>query len=201
MTPRTPSHPTVAPSPLPARSLNLTHHLSYVAPIMMLTFLWGPIGILQGIYAKYFGVALTTIATVLLVSRLFDAVTDPLIGYWSDRYQERKGSRKPFILLGGLFFVNSSYFLYVPIDPSDIDSSTEVSGLYFLVWFLLFYLSWTFLEVPHIAWAAELATESKERNKIYSLRSMATLLGILCFYLVPFLPFFPTREFTPHTLQ
>ena len=47
--------------------------------------------IVQGIYAKYFGLALTTIAAVVLLVRISDAITDPLIGYLSDRYQDRYG--------------------------------------------------------------------------------------------------------------
>ena len=183
------------------RRLNLAQHLSYVAPTLVLMFLWSPIGILQGIYAKYFGVALTTIATVLLISRLFDAVTDPMIGYWSDRYREKFGTRKPFILFGGILFVVSGYFLYVPVDLNNPDASMVVSTPYFLIWFLLFYLSWTLVEIPHMAWAAELSPDSKAKNKIYSLRYVSTHIGMICFYLVPFLPFFHSQEFTPQTLR
>ena len=188
-------------TPPPRQSLSETQHLAYAAPTMMVMFLWSPMGILQGIYAKYYGVALTTIATVLLLARVFDAVTDPLIGYWSDRIQTKFGTRKPFIVAGGLLFIVSSYFLYVPVDPNTVDALTVVSTAYFLVWFLLFYLAWTLFEIPHLAWAAELASSSQAKNKIYSLRYLSGLLGMLGFYLVPFLPFFPSREFTPHTLQ
>ena len=187
--------------PSSVQVLGLSHQLAYITPVMMMTFLWAPLGILQGIYAKYYGVALTTIATVLLISKLFDAVTDPLIGYWSDRHQEKAGNRKPFVLVGGLLFIISSYFLYVPVDPNSVNSLTSISTTYFVVWFLLFYLAWTLFEIPHLAWAAELAQDTKAKNKIYSLRSMAGTLGILWFYLVPFLPFFPNHEFTPQTMQ
>ena len=166
-----------------------------------IVFMLSPMGILQGIYAKYYGVALTTIATVLLIARLFDAVTDPLIGYWSDRVQAKSGTRKPFIVAGGLLFIISSYCLYVPVSPNAVDTSTVVSTPYFLTWFLLFYLAWSLLEIPHLAWAAELAPSSQAKNKIYSLRLLSNHLGKLCFYLVPFLPFFASREFTPYTLQ
>ena len=183
------------------KPLKLPQYIAYAAPSMAIAFLFSSLGIIQGIYAKHFGMALSSIALVLLVSRLFDAVTDPLIGYFSDRYRARSGTRKPFVVVGGLFFIVSSYFLYVPINPDNIDSSTTVSTPYFLGWFLAFYFAWTLLEIPHLAWGAELAPSSKAKNKIYSLRSMATYLGILLFYLVPLLPFFETNEFTPQTLQ
>ena len=60
--------------------------LAYPLPYIAMAFLFGPMAILQGIYAKYFGLSLTTIAAVLLIGRLFDAITDPIIGYLSDRH-------------------------------------------------------------------------------------------------------------------
>ena len=184
-----------------ANNMALSHYLAYVAPTAMLAFLMGPIGILQGIYAKYFGVALTVIATVLLISRLFDAITDPIIGYCSDRYYSKTGTRKPFVVLGGLMFIISSYFLYVPLDPVTLNSEATVSPLYFLLWFLLFYFSWTLLEIPHLAWGGQLAASATVKNKLFSFRASSTLVGTLLFYLIPLLPFFPNDEFTPQTLR
>ena len=60
--------------------------IAYGLPLLSLYFLFGPITLLQGIYAKHFGLGLTIIASVLLIARVFDAVTDPLIGYCADRY-------------------------------------------------------------------------------------------------------------------
>ena len=52
----------------------------YAAPFFGVSLLMGPLAVLSGIYAKHYGFALTTIATVILVARLFDAITDPVIG-------------------------------------------------------------------------------------------------------------------------
>ena len=181
--------------------LSFLQQCAYAMPVMPLLFLFGPLGIIQGIYAKYFGLGLGSIATVLLISRLFDAISDPLIGYFSDRHYNRTGSRKAFVVGGGLLFIISSYFLYVPSGTAVADGSVQVSTIYFLVWFLMFYLGWTLLEIPHLAWGADIAITSSDRNRIYSLRTGATSLGILLFYAVPFLPFFPSQEFTPQTLE
>ena len=180
---------------------------TYALPSLTTSFLIGPMAIIQGMYAKYFGLPLTTIASVLLIARIFDAVTDPLIGFYADRYHARTGSRKPFILCGGLLLVLSSYFLYVPVDLKMLQTLDEntvsvvVSTGYFLGWFMVFYLAWTLFEIPHLAWANELAGSSQEKTRIYSMRSASGFLGILLFYAVPLLPFFPTNEFTPQTLS
>lgn len=173
---------------------------------MATAFLVGPLAIVQGIYAKYFGLPLTTIATILLVARVFDAVSDPLIGFYSDRYHARTGSRKPFVLCGGLLLVISSYFLYVPVDFDTLQTlegnavPITVSSGYFLGWFLAFYLAWTLFEIPHMAWGSELASSSQGKTLVYSLRAAAALLGISLFYAVPLLPIFSSNSFTPQSL-
>ena len=171
----------------------LPQSLYYALPVITVYFLIGPLTILQGIYAKYYGVPLTVISSVLLISRLFDAVSDPVIGYVSDQYYVRRGSRKPFIIGGGLLLVISSYFLYLPPE--------NVTTVYFLTSFLVFYLGYTLFEIPHLTLAGELANTSDEKNSLYSWRVAFMFLGGLLFYILPLLPAFETTEITPETLR
>lgn len=165
----------------------------YSLPVITTAWLMAPIGVIQGIYAKYYGFELTTIATIVLVARLFDAITDPLIGYYSDRHKEKNGSRKTFILTGALLFIVSSYFLYVPPDV--------VTVTYFTVWYMIFYLSYTLFDIPHIAWGNEFDHDIEKRTKNFSFRSAAGYFGLMLFYLVPLSPFFETDSITPETLN
>ena len=167
--------------------------LAFSGPSIGLAFFMGPMGVIQGIYAKYYGVALTTLAAVLLIGRIFDALTDPLIGHYSDRFRTQTGTRKPFMLVGGLCLIPCSYFLFVP--------PAEVSIIYFTLWSLLFYLALTTLMIPMYAWASELYSDSVERTSLFTAVSFAGLVGGLLFYLIPFLPLFETREITPETLR
>lgn len=176
--------------------------IAYALPSVTIAFLVGPVAtILQGIYAKYFGIPLATVAAVILMARLFDAISDPIIGYLSDRYQHHLAGRKLFIVSGGLLFIVSSYFLYAPLELSS--QSTQVGNVsvpYFLGWFLAFYLSFTLFEIPHLAWGGEIAMSAHDRNKLYGLRALASYIGLLLFFVVPLLPFFESDEFTPQTL-
>ena len=181
--------------------LSLSDSLSYSAPYITMIWLSAPVPILQGIYAKYYGFSLTTLASIILLARLFDAITDPLIGYYSDRYARRKGTRKPFILAGGLLLIFSAYFLYVPTGGDSVGTSPNVSVAYFTFWFMAVYLAMTLFEIPHSAWASELALTSTDKAKIFSVRSVAGSLGMVCFYLVPLLPFFDTQDITPETIK
>lgn len=181
------------PSSTTEATLSFSQALSYALPVLAISFLFGPIAILKGVYAKYFGMSLMTVAAVLLIARIFDAVTDPLVGYCSDRYYAQSHSRKPFVIVGGTVFIVGSCFLYIP--PED------VSTAYFLGWFLVFYLGWTIMEIPHLAWGGELTANSTARTKVYTLRVLFSMVGQLLFFAVPLLPFFATNEFTPQTLK
>lgn len=176
-----------------SNSLSQRQALSYAAPTMAMFFLYGPIFMLQGIYSKYFGMALTTIATVIFLANVFDALTDPIVGYFSDRYYSHTGSRKAFLVGGGALCLIASYFLYVPPD--------NVTAWFFLGCYIAYYLSLKIFDIPHLAWPSALTGRSRMRNKLYGLRSFMIFFGTLLFYSVPQLPFFETTEFTPLTLK
>jgi Na+/melibiose symporter-like transporter len=124
--------------------VRLSHNIAYALPYSCVIFLYTPITILQGVYVKYYGFSLATIALVILGARVFDAISDPLVGYFSDTYFAKTGTRKPFIVVGGILFSVSGYFLYSP--PANVGVS------YFAFWFISFYLGWTLFEIPHLTW-------------------------------------------------
>lgn len=184
-----------------SETLSLKQGLAYALPTVVVAFLVGPVAtILQGVYAKYFGLPLATVATIILIARLFDAISDPVIGHLSDRYQHDRSGRKLFIMAGGILFIASSYCLYAPLGSDIPVGPKDVSKIYFLFWFLAFYLSFTLFEIPHLAWGGEITVSANERNKLYGFRALASYLGMLLFFSVPLLPFFDSDRFTPETL-
>lgn len=164
----------------------------YALPIVPVYMMLIPMYIIQGIYAKYYGIALTSLAAIGLVSRLLDAVSDPLVGYWSDRYYVKYGSRKPFIVIGGLGVLVCAYFIYLPPD--------QVSVLYCAIWFIAIYTAFTVFEIPHVSWPCDLSPDSSNRTRLFSYRVFANYCGLIVFYGIPLLPFFVSSEMTPDTL-
>ena len=154
-------------------------HLFYFAlPAMVSAVMHGPIvGIVPALYASEFGLNLALIGTVLLAARVFDAVTDPMIGYLSDRTTSPYGKRKPWIVGGSFLTVISIYFLYTPGE-----SATMV---YFLTFSLLLYFAWTLMEIPYTAWMLEMSRESEQRTRLNAARIFALLAGGILFYLAP----------------
>ena len=99
---------------------------------------------MQGIYAKHYGISLATIGTIVLISRISDALTDPLVGFYSDKIKYKTGTRSHLIILGAAALLISAYFLFNP--------PNEVTAIYFFLWYMAFYFSWTLFEIPHLAW-------------------------------------------------
>jgi glycoside/pentoside/hexuronide:cation symporter, GPH family len=169
-------------------ALSAAYALPYVAKGMFT----GGLGVLQGVYAKYYGISLVSLAAIFLFVRIFDAVTDPLAGYWSDHLYQRTGSRKPMLLVGGILLVASGYMLFAPL---------LVSVWYIAVALTLFFIGMTVFAVPHMAWANDLSPSSASKARIFTARGLAGKLSWMIFYAIPLLPFFATREITPATLM
>ena len=66
------------------------------------------------VYSKDLGLSLTEIGLVLMLARVSDVITDPLIGVLSDRTKSRFGKRKPWIAGGTLLMMISAFQLFNP---------------------------------------------------------------------------------------
>jgi len=169
-------------------------YVIYSLPTVRTMMIFAPAGgILQGIYVRDFGLSLASIGVVIFAVRIFDALTDPLIGALSDRYRHRHGHRRPWIWGGSIMLAVTGYLLYVPLLTGSI--------VYFATVYSAFYLAWTILEIPHVAWGSEITSSARERSILYSVRAMAYQVGALLGYAFPLLPFFVVHQYTPETLQ
>ena len=128
-------------------------------------------------YSRDMGLSLAAVGTILMLARISDVLTDPLIGQLSDRTRSRWGRRKPWIFLGAPLLLLSVWMLFVPTSP--------VTNLYFGFWLVTLWLGWTFVGIPFYAWGAELSPDYHERTRIASVRTAAGLVGTLVAIVVP----------------
>ena len=188
-------------SDVAAEQNNVAYNAMYALPkVALFLLISGPLQVLPGIAVKYFGMSLGALALAKLLSRLFDGITDPFIGYFSDRFQQRFGTRKPIIVFGGVLVLVTSGMLYIPYGW-DAQNPEPISFIYFMFFYLGFTLAWTIMEIPHLAWGVAMSSGTKSRSQRLSFRSIATFTAPLLFFAIPFLPFFETTEITPETLK
>lgn len=137
-----------------------------------------PIGVyLPAIYARDFGLSLGLIGAIFLAGRLWDGLLDPVVGALSDRTRSRFGRRKPWILGGGVLFAIASFFLFFP--PG------EVSALYLILTLFFFYLGWTAVQVPFLAWSGEISGHYHERTRIATYQTVTSAIALALTLLLP----------------
>lgn len=164
--------------------------VAYAAPMVPIWMLHTPaLSILPGMYATVSGIDLATIGVILILSRILDGITDPLIGLFSDRTKSHIGRRKPWLIAGSLLCTIGVWFWFRP--------SADTGALYFFLASITVYVGWTMVEIPHGAWLSELSGDYSERSHISGIRTTAIYLGYVIFWSGPFLPMFATTEITP----
>jgi Na+/melibiose symporter-like transporter len=128
-------------------------------------------------YSRDLGLSLTDIGLLLMVARISDVITDPLIGSLSDRTRTRLGRRKPWMLAGTPLMMLSAYQLFSP--------AGGVGNLYLLFWSALLWFGWTMINIPYYAWGAELSDDFDERTRITGWRQAFGFAGNISVLLIP----------------
>ena len=136
-------------------------------------------GILVGLMGNIsLGLSAFWLGVILIIPRLWDAVSDPIIGHLSDNARTRWGRRRPFLLVGGIlvavFFV---MMWWIPKGdmvrvwfPSEAGYQAFQLG-YILVSLLLFFTACTIFEIPHGALGMEMTSDQHVRTRLFSARS------------------------------
>jgi Na+/melibiose symporter-like transporter len=137
-----------------------------------------PVGVyLPAIFARDFGLSLGTLGLIFLIGRLWDAVTDPVIGALSDRTRSRWGRRKPWIAGGSLLFALGAFALFFPL--------ADVTPPYLVAVLGVFYLGWTAVQIPLLAWSGEISGQYHERTRIATFQTVISASGLFAMLLLP----------------
>ncbi len=138
---------------------------------------------LPNVYANQFGVPLATLGAVLLLARLFDAVTDPWLGRVSDRLFARShrwvlgvGAGSALVLLAGMGL------LFFP-PWATVDARQVALGLFFGL--LLTTAAYSQLAIAHQSWGARLGGSEVQRARIVAWREGAGLVGVVLASVLP----------------
>ena len=97
--------------------------------------------------------------------RIFDAVTDPIMGFISDNTKSKWGRRRQYVFIGGILMG----IAYIAMWQIYQDNGIVFNFIYFLLWSLVFYLGLTIFSVPYVAMGYEISDDFHERTQIMAI--------------------------------
>ncbi|MDR3216888.1 MAG: MFS transporter [Clostridiaceae bacterium] len=126
------------------------------------------------VYLALNGLSPGLAASIAMVAKIWDAITDPLMGVLSDNTRTRFGRRRPYIFAGGLLVILSFALMFLPLYGMN-----NMWGKYVI--YLLAYLAFstvsTVISVPYSALLTEMTGSHEERNKITTLRLVVSMVS------------------------
>jgi GPH family glycoside/pentoside/hexuronide:cation symporter len=118
-------------------------------------------------YSQVLGLSPSLAGGALGLALVFDAISDPLIGAWSDRLRSRLGRRHPFMYASLIPVAGLYYLLWTPpVDASDQGALFS----YLVVVAILLRTSLTLFDVPMNAMVPELTSDYDERTELFNYR-------------------------------
>lgn len=125
------------------------------------------------LYNREYGVPSSWIAIILLLSRLIDAVLDPLIGLWVDKRASLGNRYRLPMLLACPLLVVGMLGVYFPVGSQPIDFAASLS-----ISLLLVHLGFSLSSIAYQSWGAELGRSDSENSMFVASREGLTIIGV-----------------------
>lgn len=140
--------------------------------------------ILLAFFTNMVGIEAGIAGTIITVSKLWDAISDPSMGLISENTRWSKlGRRKPYMIIGGILIPFGLAFLFAPIQYLGFGATSKV------VWMIFAYLVYctisTISQVPYMSMSSDISMDYRERNKANTWKLLFDIVAAGVFYLVP----------------
>ena len=134
---------------------------------------WTTIGsFLAAFYTDVFGISAAAAGTMLFVTKIIDALTDPVVGAAADRTETRFGKFRPFLILAGIPMAAAGVLTF---------TTPDLGGTGKLVWayatYSMLMLAYTLLNTPYSALSGVMTASSQERTTLISVRFIFAFAG------------------------
>lgn len=130
-------------------------------------------------YADNLALNMAMVGIVLFVARFLDVITDPMIGYTSDKIQQKFNTRKPLVLIGSLLIVFSFYELINPIKGYEL--------LSLFIFSTTIYLGWSMVNIVYLTWSSEIYDDNQSAAKLNMFRESFAIVGLVLAILIPYI--------------
>ena len=145
-------------------------------------------------YNQILGISASMVSLALAIAIFFDAVSDPLVGSISDRFQSRWGRRHPFMAASAAPLGITLFLLFFP--------PAGMSDLFYFGWILVFAIAvrtfLTLYHIPHLALGAEMTNDYNDRNVVFSLGMLFGAVSGYGFYFLMLSLVFPKSPDLPN---
>lgn len=129
------------------------------------------------------GIAMTVASTIMMLAKLWDAITDPFMGFISDNTRGKWGRRKPYMFFGGISLFICIFFVFLPVR----EWGMPVGG--FTAYIIILYLIWntcsTVTQVPYCSMASDITPSFRERNNANTVKLVFTAIASGLGYVLP----------------
>lgn len=115
---------------------------------------------------------------IFFAPRIFDSITDPIMGFISDNTKSKWGRRRQYVLIGAVIMGIS----YIAMWQLFKENSLQFNFWYFFLWSIVFYLGLTFFSVPYVAMGYEMSDDFHERTHIMA---VAQFIGQWAWVIAP----------------
>ena len=124
---------------------------------------------------SFLGIPIAIAGAVTTAVLVFDIISDPIIGYFSDKTVSRFGRRAPWMLIGSVVLALAMIGLFAVPESFNINASL----IWVIIFFLISTLGFTMVSIPYGAMAGEMTLDKKERSSMTAWRMAFASLGIL----------------------
>ena len=122
-------------------------------------------------------------AIIIVISKVWDAISDPLMGVISDNTRTKIGRRRPWIIIGGALVPVAFAIMFMPWARNIQSAGLRIT--YACIGYFLLCTVNTISQVPYASLSAEISADFKERNKANSVKLIYSILASGAFYLIP----------------
>ncbi|MBE8716886.1 MFS transporter [Cellvibrio polysaccharolyticus] len=153
--------------------IKLREKIGYGIGDMGFNFYWANISaFLLIFYTDVMGLSAAAVGTMILITKIIDAFTDPLMGAIADRTKTRFGKFRPYLLFAALPMAGAGILTY---STPDLDDTGKLIWAY--ATYSLMMLVYTVLSTPYSALSGVITADSQERTTLISFRFIAAFTG------------------------
>lgn len=155
--------------------LSLKEKISYGYGDIASNFVWGMVtSYLLFFYTDVFGITAAAAGTLFLITRIFDALNDPIMGIIVDKTKSKHGKTRPYLLYVAIPFGILSVITFITPDFSDTGKL-----IYAYITYGLLGIVYTMINIPYGALMPLMTRDSKQKGELNSFRAIGRSIGAI----------------------